>query len=106
MKYINTYAAPYSVAEAPADIRTSFYQKTYVHLAGAIGAFILLEVLLFSIPGIDLKVMGLLSKNPFSWLMVLGVLWPPLGLLRNGQTRTPAEELNISGSAFMWSQRL
>lgn len=72
MDHVNPYAAPYSVAQAPADARTSFYQKTYLHLAGAIGAFILLEMLLFSIPGIEMKVMGLLGASSFSWLFVLG----------------------------------
>ncbi|MGC6426772.1 MAG: Bax inhibitor-1 family protein [Akkermansiaceae bacterium] len=72
MEHVNPYASPYSVAEAPADARTSFYQKTYMHLAGAIGAFIVLEALLFSIPGIEQKVFGLLGTSHFSWLIVIG----------------------------------
>ncbi|MEN8695452.1 MAG: Bax inhibitor-1 family protein [Akkermansiaceae bacterium] len=72
MENVNPYAAPYSVAEAPADARTSFYQKTYMHLAGAIGAFIVLEAMLFAIPGIEQKVFGLLGAGQFSWLIVMG----------------------------------
>ena len=71
MESFNPYASPYSVAQSPADTRTEFYQKTYLHLAGAIGVFILLEVALFSIPGIELKVLTMLQG--FNWLLVLGL---------------------------------
>jgi len=71
MESFNPYASPYSVAQSPADTRTEFYQKTYLHLAGAIGVFILLEVALFSIPGIELKVLSMLQG--FNWLLVLGL---------------------------------
>jgi len=71
MESFNPYASPYSVAQSPADTRTEFYQKTYLHLAGAIGVFILLEAALFSIPGIELKVLTMLQG--FNWLLVLGL---------------------------------
>ena len=72
MDQTNPYASPYSVAQAPDDVRATFYQKTYLHLAGAIGAFILIEMALFSIPGIETKVFGML-QGKFSWLIVLGL---------------------------------
>ena len=72
MEQSNPYASPYSVAQSPENIRTEFFQKTYLHLAGAIGAFILLEAALFSIPGIEQTVFGML-QGKFSWLVVLGV---------------------------------
>jgi FtsH-binding integral membrane protein len=71
MESFNPYASPYSVAQSPADTRTEFYQKTYLHLAGAVGVFILLEVALFSIPGIELKVLTMLQG--FNCLLVLGL---------------------------------
>lgn len=71
--YANSYANPYTVAAQPVDVRAEFIRKTYAHLAGAIGAFALLEAMLFSIPGIEGKVFGLLSSSPYSWLIVLGV---------------------------------
>ena len=37
----------YAVASAPASVRAAFLQKTYGHLAGAILAFVLLEIVLF-----------------------------------------------------------
>jgi len=72
MNSSNPYATSYTVAQAPADTRTEFYQKTYLHLAGAIGVFILLEAALMSIPGITTTVFGILGTSKFSWLIVLG----------------------------------
>jgi len=72
MESVNPYASPYSVAQSPDNVRTSFYQKTYLHLAGAIGAFVILEALLFQIPGIEKKVFGILGASSYSWLFVLG----------------------------------
>ena len=72
METVNPYASPYSVAQSPENVRTTFYQKTYLHLAGAIGAFVILEALLLSIPGIEKTVFGFLGTSKFSWLIVLG----------------------------------
>jgi len=72
METVNPYANPYSVAQSPHNVRTTFYQKTYLHLAGAIGAFVILEALLLSIPGIEKTVFGILGTSKFSWLIVLG----------------------------------
>lgn len=47
------YANPYVVAAAAPSARAEFIKKTYLHLAGAIGAFIVLEALLLSIPGVE-----------------------------------------------------
>ena len=72
METVNPYASPYSVAQSPENVRTTFYQKTYLHLAGAIGAFVILEALLLSIPGIKQTVFGFLGTSKFSWLIVIG----------------------------------
>ncbi|MBT6400722.1 MAG: permease [Verrucomicrobia bacterium] len=72
MESHNPYASPYSVAQASENVRTEFYQKTYLHLAGAIGAFIILEAMLFAIPGIDLFVFKMIGGG-MSWLLVLGL---------------------------------
>ena len=71
--YASSYANPYTVAAQPVDVRATFIRKTYGHLAGAIAAFVLLEVFLFSIPGIRSTVFGLLGASSYSWLAVLGV---------------------------------
>ncbi|WP_367870716.1 Bax inhibitor-1 family protein [Luteolibacter sp. Populi] len=66
----NPYAAS-SVAEAPVETRTDFVRKTYIHLAGAIGLFVILETLLIQM-GAGAVAMQLLSTGRFSWLIVLG----------------------------------
>lgn len=67
----DSYQNPYVVAAAPADARATFIRKTYGHLAGAIGAFIALEFLLFQIPGVE-KIPQTMMGGRFSWLIVLG----------------------------------
>ncbi|MGJ8696547.1 MAG: Bax inhibitor-1/YccA family protein [Verrucomicrobiaceae bacterium] len=73
MNVQDIYGSPQSVALAPENTRTAFIRRTYAHLAGAIAAFILLEAMLFSIPGIESKVFGLLAVSSYSWLIVLGL---------------------------------
>ena len=65
--------AGYTAAEASVDARASFIMKTYIHLVGAVFAFVLLEVALFASGAADLF-MGLLSAGPprITWLLVLG----------------------------------
>lgn len=69
----DSYTNPYVVAHAEENVRAAFIRKTYAHLAAAILVFAGLEVILFSIPGIEQKVFGLLATSPYSWLVVLGV---------------------------------
>jgi hypothetical protein len=57
--------------DAPVDVRRTFIQKTYTHLAAAIYAFVALEWLLFSL-GADQWMMSALGNSPLSWLVVLG----------------------------------
>jgi len=59
------------VANAPETERARFIKKTYVHLAGAIAAFALIETLLIK-SGVALSFMGMLSGSKWSWLIVLG----------------------------------
>ena len=61
---------PRAVANASAEERVAFIRRTYAHLAGAIGLFVLLEMLLLKSPvaGWMLQVAG----APFGWLAVLG----------------------------------
>lgn len=62
------YANPYVVAEAAPSERAEFIKKTYLHLAGAIAAFIAVEALLLQIPGIEVMI----AKMGGTWLLVLG----------------------------------
>lgn len=65
------YQAPVVVADAPAEARAAFIRRTYSHLAGAILAFIALEVFFFGI-GLPKVMLSLLATSHYSWLIVLG----------------------------------
>ncbi len=70
----NPYQSPgFPVAaNAGVDERADFITKTYLHLAGAIGCFVVLEAALLNAPFTE----GLISRmmgGRFSWLIVLGL---------------------------------
>lgn len=78
---MNSSFNPYAVspvAQAPIETRTDFVRKVYIHLAGAIGLFAILESLLISM-GAGEVAMSLLGASRYSWLAVLaafmGVSW-------------------------------
>jgi FtsH-binding integral membrane protein len=58
-------------ARALPSERAVFIQRTYQHLAGAIGAFILVESLLFQ-SGIAKAFAEFIAGTRFSWLLILG----------------------------------
>ena len=60
-----------TVAQARPSERAEFIQKTYLHLAGAVGAFIVVEFLLFQ-TGIAGMVTQFVLASRFSWLLLLG----------------------------------
>ncbi len=60
-----------SVAQASPNDRVKFIKNTYIHLAGAIVAFILVEFILFQ-TGIAEALTGFIAGNRFGWLMILG----------------------------------
>jgi FtsH-binding integral membrane protein len=72
-----------SVAQSRPSERAAFIQKTYLHLAGAIGAFIIVEFLLFQL-GIAEALFNLVSGGRFTWLLILGAFallgWMSRGL--------------------------
>lgn len=61
----------YTVARAEPQERAVFIQKTYTHLAGAIGAFIAVEYVLLQ-SGFAEAFAKTLMGNRFSWLAILG----------------------------------
>ncbi len=65
----------YSAASAPASARATFIKKTYLHLLGAIVAFVGLEALLFSSGAAEAILVDVFMANRFAWLglMVLFV---------------------------------
>jgi uncharacterized protein len=60
-----------TVAQARPSERARFIQKTYTHLAGAVGAFILIEFLLFQ-TGIAAAMYSFVASSRFTWLLILG----------------------------------
>jgi hypothetical protein len=69
MDYSNAYGV--SAAEAPAAARAEFIKKTYLHLAGAVMAFIGLEAALVMSPLGAVIARGMLGSR-FGWFLVLG----------------------------------
>lgn len=73
-----------SVAQSRPSERAIFIQKTYLHLAGAIGAFIVVEFLLFQL-GIAEAMFQFVAGSRFSWLLILGAFsllgWMSRGLV-------------------------
>ena len=60
-------------AYAGASERAAFIQRTYLHLAGAVAAMVLIEVVLFTLVPKEAMVNLIRSINPVSWLVVLGL---------------------------------
>jgi uncharacterized protein len=60
-----------SASQARPTERAAFIQRTYQHLAGAVGAFILVEYLIFQ-SGIAQAFSNVIASNRFGWLLVLG----------------------------------
>jgi hypothetical protein len=60
-----------TVAESQPRERAQFIQRTYTHLAGAVGAFILVECLLFQ-TGIAAAFANFVFASRFAWLGILG----------------------------------
>jgi FtsH-binding integral membrane protein len=59
-------------AQAAVDERSDFLTKTYLHLAGAIGLFVILEAVLLRVPGIS-NLVELMIGTRYGWLAVLGL---------------------------------
>ena len=70
----NPYQSPLGTfaAQAAADERSDFITKTYLHLAGAIGLFVILEAILLAMPGIE-GLVQMMFGTRYGWLVVLGL---------------------------------
>ncbi len=66
----NDHFSSYSVADSEPQVRAAFIRKTYMHLAGAILAFIVLEFFLVNSPIAEPLTRTLFSGR-FSWFIVL-----------------------------------
>ncbi len=70
--YENPYSSPMteSAELAATEARADFILKTYLHLAGAIAAFVGLEAILLNLP-ITESAVSLMVGSQFGWLIVL-----------------------------------
>jgi FtsH-binding integral membrane protein len=59
-------------AWAAADERSDFITKTYLHLVGAIGLFVILETVLLNMAGVE-GLVRLMIGTRYGWLVVLGL---------------------------------
>ena len=62
---------PISAAQASVDDRGAFIMKTYLHLIGAVFAFVFLEVAFFAV-GLPQLLAPYMLGNRFGWLLILG----------------------------------
>ncbi len=60
-----------SAYAAPLDARMVFIRKTYAHLAGAVGLFVALSAVLYSV-GVGESVLALMGTSRYGWLLILG----------------------------------
>jgi FtsH-binding integral membrane protein len=60
-----------NVAQAHPSDRLKFIKNTYLHLAGAVAAFIVVEMILFQ-TGIAGGITDFIYENRYGWLMILG----------------------------------
>lgn len=70
MQYENQQARGFSAAEASVDDRAGFIVRTYLHLVGAIFAFVAIETALFA-SGLAFPLLELMFGNP---IMLVGTL--------------------------------
>lgn len=64
---------PGAVAQAPAEVRAAFIRRTYAHLAGAVLAFVGLEYLILSIPGIDDFIMSIFGQGGIAIFVIFAL---------------------------------
>ena len=67
---MNYQTTPNAVAQSSVEERSAFIMRTYLHLAGAIFAFVGLEAVLFA-SGLVSPILSLLGSTRFAWLLVM-----------------------------------
>lgn len=70
MTYSQTASIP--AAQAMASERAAFIRRTYLHLGGAVAAFVILEYVLLTKTSIPEAIFNLLQGSRYSWLGFMG----------------------------------
>ncbi len=107
---MNDSSNPYAswgmvAAEADTNDRARFIRLTYIHLFGAILAFIGLEVLLFNTPAAKNAMAGVVTM-PYGWLIVMAVFIGASYLANywaNSATSVGMQYLGLSLYVVAWS---
>jgi FtsH-binding integral membrane protein len=94
----NYYSNSLYAADATGEVRAGFIRRTYGHLAGAILAFVLLEVFLFQ-TALPQLMMDVLATSRFSWLIVLGAFMGVSYLANNWATSQTSINMQYIGLA-------
>lgn len=71
MSMVGPFGARAFAIDAPFDARLAFIRRTYLHLAGAVVAFMILSWALFEV-GVGAAILRAVIQFPYSWLLVLG----------------------------------
>jgi FtsH-binding integral membrane protein len=69
---MNSDAQAFTVAFAQEEERAEFIRKTYLHLAGAVGLFVLLEVFFIQYTPLPEIMLNFIGGNRYGWMMILG----------------------------------
>jgi FtsH-binding integral membrane protein len=99
---MSSYTNPYVVgmiAESPESERAEFIRKTYGHLAGAIGLFVVLEWLFLSL-GLGSTALAVLGASKYSWLIVLGAFMVVSWMAERWATNGSSKSMQYAGLAL------
>lgn len=92
-------AVSYPVARAEADVRAEFIRRTYLHLAGAVGLFAVIEALLLRTPLAE-AMMRVISSGRYGWLMILGGFMVASWLARSLAANMKSRPAQYAGLGF------
>lgn len=90
---------PFAVAQAGGDAKANFIRKTYIHLAGAVMAFIALEIAIFSTPLADQIASLVFNSGSVGWLGFLGVFMIS-GWMARSMAASGSKSTQYAGLAF------
>lgn len=89
--------APFA-ADAKADERATFIQRTYLHLMGAVVAFVALEAALFTlVPEATLKSVTMMMVGGWTWLIVLGAFMGVSWMARSWANSSTSAGMQYAG---------
>lgn len=101
MSNLNPYgvtAAGVPAAFADESARATFIRRTYAHLAGAVGVFVALEAVLFTVvPAATMESLVTRMLSGWSWLLVLGAFMGVSWLARSWANSDASRGMQYAG---------